>query len=236
MGHEQPRGTVLGIDNIPLDLPVAGLGSRVLAALIDYLAVMLLGAVLGFAALGVGTATGRPGLGWLLFAAGFFLLQWGYFAAFEIALGGRTPGKAAVGLRTVHRTGGAAGAGALVLRNLMRAVDLIAGAPFVAFDPLARRLGDHLAGTLVVHARGAPARPLLGRVPARWGAREVALAESLLARAGELEGGRAEDLARQLLAWIERDAPELLAAAGDPDFRRVEPVEALRLALAAEPG
>ena len=84
MGHEQPRGTVLGIDNIPLDLPVAGLGSRVLAALIDYLAVALLGALLGFAALGVGTATGRAGLGWLLFAAGFFLLQWGYFAARSI--------------------------------------------------------------------------------------------------------------------------------------------------------
>jgi hypothetical protein len=77
---------------------------------------------------------------------------------------------------------------------------------------------------------------VLGRVPSRWGAREVALAESLLARAGELEMERAEDLARQLLTWIERDAPELLAAAGDPDFRRVEPVEALRLALAAEPG
>jgi len=230
---EQSRETVLGIDNIPLDLPVAGLGSRVLAALIDYLAVALLATLLGFASLGVGAASGRPGLGWLLFAAGFFLLQWGYFAAFEIALGGRTPGKAAVGLRTIHRTGGAAGAGALVLRNLMRAVDLAAGAPLIAFDPLARRLGDHLAGTLVVHARRTPPRPVLGRVPPRWGAREVALAESLLARAGELEGERAERLARQLLSWIERDAPELLAAAGDPAARRAAPVEALRRALSA---
>jgi uncharacterized RDD family membrane protein YckC len=235
MGDEIARETVLGIDNIPLELPVAGLGSRVLASIVDYLAVMLLAALLGFVALGVASGTGRAGLGWLVFAAGLFLLQWGYFAAFEIALGGRTPGKAAVGLRTVHRTGGAAGAGALVVRNLMRAVDVFAAVPMIAFDPLARRLGDHLAGTLVIHARRA-ARPVLGRVPPRWGAREVALAESLLARAGELEGDRAERLAHQLLAWIERDAPEMLAAAGDPATRRAAPVEALRRALAAEPG
>jgi len=233
---EHSRETVLGIDNIPLELPVAGLGSRVLAAIVDYLAVMLLSVLLGFAALGIGSASGRAGIGWLVFAVGAFLLQWGYFAAFEIALGGRTPGKAAVGLRTVHRTGGAAGAGALVMRNLMRAVDLIVGAPMIAFDPLGRRLGDHLAGTLVVHDRRPAARPVLGRVPPSWGAREVALAESLLARAGELEGDRAERLARQLLGWLERDAPELLAAAGDPAYRRAAPVEALRRALAADLG
>jgi len=29
--------TVLGLDNVPLDLPVAGVGPRVLAAFLDYL-------------------------------------------------------------------------------------------------------------------------------------------------------------------------------------------------------
>lgn len=228
------RETVLGIDNIPLDLPVAGLGSRTLAGMIDYLALGVGMLLLGSIALGVGAAAGAADVTLVILVIGFFLLHWGYFAAFEIAMGGRTPGKAAVGLRTVHRAGGAAGKGALVVRNLLRTVDLMVGAPLMALDPLARRLGDHVAGTLVVHVRPAPARPVLGRVPPGWTAREVALAESLLARASDLDGDRAERLARRMLSWIERDAPEMLAAAGDPATLATAPVEALRRVLAAD--
>jgi uncharacterized RDD family membrane protein YckC len=234
---EPSRETVLGIDNIPLDLPVAGLGSRTLAALIDYLALGVGAALLVVLAMAVGGAVGGGGGTTLaIVVVGLFLLQWGYFAAFEIAMDGRTPGKAAVGLRTVHRTGGAAGAGALVARNLLRTVDLMVGAPLMALDPLARRLGDHVAGTLVVHIRPGAARPVLGRVPPGWGAREVALAESLLARSADLEGDRADRLARRLLSWIERDAPEMLAAAGDPATLGAAPIESLRRVLAAEEG
>ncbi len=233
---EPSRETVLGIDNIPLDLPVAGLGSRTLAALIDYLALGVGATLLVFLALGIGGAVGGGGTTLAIVVVGLFLLQWGYFAGFEIAMGGRTPGKAAVGLRTVHRTGGAAGAGALVARNLLRTVDLMFGAPLMALDPLARRLGDHVAGTLVVHVRPAAPRPVLGRVPPGWGAREVALAESLLARSADLEGDRADRLARRLLSWVERDAPEMLAAAGDPASLGATPVESLRRVLAADEG
>jgi uncharacterized RDD family membrane protein YckC len=230
---EPSRETVLGIDNIPLDLPVAGLGSRVLAGIIDYLALGLASLLLLALAVAIGAAAGAGEATLVIAAIGLFLLHWGYFAAFEIAMGGRTPGKAAVGLRTVHRTGGAAGAWALVVRNLLRTVDLMVGVVLLALDPLARRLGDHVAGTLVVHARPVAPRPVLGRVPPGWGAREVSLAESLLARAAELEGDRAERLARRLLSWIERDAPEMLAAAGDPATLGAAPVDSLRRVLAA---
>lgn len=233
---EPARETVLGIDNIPLDLPVAGLGSRTLAGIVDYLAVGAASAVVVFLALAIGGAADSGSAAVAIGVVAIFLLHWGYFAAFEIALGGRTPGKAAVGLRTVHRTGGAAGAGALVMRNLLRTVDLMVGAPLMALDPLARRLGDHVAGTIVVHARPAPARPVLGRVPPGWGAREVALAESLLARSADLDGDRADRLARRLLSWIERDAPGMLAAAGDPATLEATPVESLRRVLAAGEG
>jgi hypothetical protein len=97
------------------------------------------------------------------------------------------------------------------------------------FDPRARRLGDRLAGTLVVHERERAAEVLVTRVPAGWSAREVAVVESLLRRAGTLEQGRAARLAEDLLSRVERDDAALLrdVPAGLP------PVERLRRAVGA---
>ena len=83
------------------------------------------------------------------------------------------------------------------------------------FDPLARRLGDRLAGTLVVHEQR-QREVLLGRVPPGWSAREVAIVESFLARAEELRDAAARDqMARLLLSRMERDAPEMVAGLDD---------------------
>jgi len=227
------RESILALDNIRLDLPVAGVGSRCLAGLIDGFAVALLLVLwlLVCAALAIwlsgawGVAVG---------VAGIFLIEWGYFAGMEIGTGGRTLGKMALQLRVVTSLGAEAGAGALLARNLVRDVDYLIGVPLMAYDPLARRLGDRLAGTLVVH-EGRRRAVLLGRVPPSWGAREVTTVEGFLARAGELrDAGARDEMARLLLARVERDAPELLAGL-DPRARG-NPVEALRLALAAEEG
>jgi hypothetical protein len=104
----------------------------------------------------------------------------------------------------------------------------------MAVDPLSRRLGDRLAGTLVVHDRGREAAaPVLGRVPPGWGPRELAAVESFLARAGTLEDTASSyAMADRILDRIRRDAPELLAGV---DTRR-DPVAALRQALQAEEG
>jgi uncharacterized RDD family membrane protein YckC len=227
------RESILALDNIRLDLPLAGAGSRCLAGLIDGcgVAVLLILWVLLCSVL----ATWVSGA-WGLAAgvAGIFLIEWGYFAGMEIATGGRTLGKMALRLRVVSAEGAEAGAGSLLLRNLVRDFDYLVGVPLMAVDPLARRLGDRLAGTLVVHEER-QRTVLLGRVPPGWSAREVAIVESFLARAGELRDVAARDeMARLLLSRIERDAPELLAGL---DERRVDaPVGALRQALAAEEG
>ncbi|HVR08119.1 MAG TPA: RDD family protein, partial [Thermoanaerobaculia bacterium] len=166
--------------------------------------------------------------------AGIFLIEWGYFAGMEIATGGRTLGKMAVRLRVVTAEGAEPGAGSLLVRNVVRDVDYLVGVPLMAADPLARRLGDRLAGTLVVHEERQQS-VLLGRVPPGWSAREVAIVESFLARAGELRDAATRDeMARLLLSRIERDAPELLA--GLDESRAAAPVGALRQALAAEEG
>lgn len=220
-------GAILGLDNIRLELPVAGVGSRVLAAALDSVVVVLLISAWGLVCL-LALPDALGDWRWAAFLVGFFLLDWGYFAASEIATGGRTLGKRAVGLRVVSRDGGTPDATSLLLRNLLREVDVLVGVFFMAFDPLARRLGDRVGGTLVLHERR-EARPeaVLARIPPGWGPREVALVESFLARRDELEPDQARFLARRFVAWLERDAPELLAGT-DPEN---DPLAALEAAL-----
>ena len=225
------RESILALDNIRLELPVANIGSRCLAGVIDGCAVaVLLGLWLLLCSVLAFWVSGPWGLA--IGVAGVFLVEWGYFAGMEIATGGRTLGKMALRLRAVTAAGAEAGAGALLVRNLVRDVDYLAGVPLMAVDPLARRIGDRLAGTLVVH-EGHPPAVLLGRVPPGWSAREVAIVESFLLRAGGLRDAAARDeLAQRLLARVERDAPELLAGLGRPGIEG--PVGMLRQALAAE--
>jgi uncharacterized RDD family membrane protein YckC len=219
------RESILALDNIRLDLPVAGVGSRGLAALIDGFFVIVLLIIL----LGLCTALMLWSRGWALAAmvAGAFLVDWGYFAGMEVATRGRTLGKMALDLRVVSAAGAEPTAGSLLLRNLVREIDLVIGLPLMAWDPLARRLGDRLAGTLVVHDRQREAMPVLRRVPPGWGAREVAVAERFVARQGGLHDPWARDeMALRLLALVERDAPSLVAG-----IDRRDPMAALRLAL-----
>ncbi len=226
------RESILGLDNIRLDLPVAGLGSRSLAAFVDYLgfAIVSLAWILGSVFL-----AGLVGPQWapVFVIAGLFLLDWGYFAVQEIATGGRTLGKRLVKLRVVTAEGGTPGAGPLLIRNLVRSLDFFFGPILMAIDPLSRRLGDRLAGTLVVHEREREAAPVLGRVPPGWGARELAVVESFLARARNLgDAALAREMAERILDRIRRDAPEMLAGL-DPGG---DPVAAVRSALQAEEG
>lgn len=228
---ELQRESILGLDNIRLDLPVAGVGSRVLAALLDYLVMALVG-FLWFLLWAFLFAIQGAWAFALLFIV-FFLLEWGYFAGQEIWLRGRTLGKMALKLRVLTAEGGTPGPGALLARNLVRSLDLIFGIPLLALDPLSRRLGDRLAGTIVVHDREREAAPIIGRVPPGWGARELALVEALLARARVLDDpALVWQMADRVLERIGRDAPELLAGVDT----RTDPVAALRQALQVEEG
>ena len=92
------------------------------------------------------------------------------------------------------------------------------GVVLMALDPLARRLGDRLAGTLVVHQRAGAAEELVvARLPPGWGAQEVRVVESFLRRAGELEPYARHDLARKLERWVDQRAPGFLPGVPGPD-------------------
>jgi uncharacterized RDD family membrane protein YckC len=238
-GRQVPAGAttghaeaVLGLDNVRLELPVASVGTRSLAAAIDYLLVALGFLLWSLVWFGASRWLGL-GFGWTLAGVivGGFLLDYGYFAGAELASRGRTFGKWALDLLVVSRQGGRPGTSALLVRNVVRLADLLVGVPLMASDPLARRLGDRLAGTLVVQGGSRAGVLAARRVPRGWGAREVGLLEGLLQREAELDPGRRDRIARGILGLIERDDPAFLAGLPSED----DAVATLRRAAGLEP-
>lgn len=232
---------VLGLDNVVLDLTLAGLGSRLLAMVLDMVVVVLLAVLVTLGLVLAASSFDLPG-DWTLVLVLFvlFFFQWAYFSACELLMDGRTPGKNLVGLRTVTSRGGRPSAGAVLVRNLLRILDMFLAWPIMAVDRKSRRLGDLLASTLVVHHREHGEHSLrLGQVPASWGSREVAVVESFLRRARRMETMRARALAERLLDWLRRREPGFLAERGvDPavfDRPLGDPVDFLGRLLQAEP-
>ncbi|HWA56155.1 MAG TPA: stage II sporulation protein M [Gemmatimonadales bacterium] len=144
-------------EHVVLDYEIAGLGSRALAAIVDHvlLTLWLIAVAVLLARLG-----GFGGAEWLQVLMVFvvFLSYWGYFTFFEALRAGQTPGKRWLGIRVVQDTGHAVTMGSAVARNLLRIADFLPppyliGALFVALHPRGKRLGDLVAGTVVVRDR-----------------------------------------------------------------------------------
>lgn len=142
-----------------LDFEIAGIGSRALAALIDMailLGVLVAGALLLALLARLGVRLGSWASAVLLLAA--FALWYGYFTFFEGLRAGQTPGKRAAGIRVVRDTGHPVTLAAAATRNLVRVADFLPppyllGTVLVALHPRAKRLGDMVAGTVVVRDR-----------------------------------------------------------------------------------
>lgn len=139
-------------ENVRLEHEVAGLGSRAAAAVVDQ-------TLIGVLIIALGILRGLTGIGsgWTdaLTILAMFGIWYGYFTFFEALRDGQTPGKRMMGIRVVMETGHPVGAGAAVIRNLLRTADFLPppymlGAILVALHPRARRLGDLVAGTVVV--------------------------------------------------------------------------------------
>jgi uncharacterized RDD family membrane protein YckC len=208
---ESPE-TIRTLDNVPLELPLAGVASRGLAFAIDSLLLAVVSTVWFLVIMAVTGGTGLA-VGWLwgIGLVGVFLLQWGYFVFFEIKMRGGTPGKGALKLRVVSSQGGTPSPSALVVRNVLRMFpDMFVGVILMAVDPMSRRAGDRLAGTLVIHEGGERTGPALGKIPQGWGGPEVAVVEAYLERAAILEPAVSMELGQRIYHWIERDYPEML--------------------------
>jgi uncharacterized RDD family membrane protein YckC len=148
---------------VDIEMPLAGIGSRFIALLVDYLIwgaglLVLLGLFALF--LPAIRASSKLSAQWATAIGIFivFLLQWGYFTLFEAFWNGRTPGKRVARIRVIQRSGRAIGLFESMARNLVRYVDQIPF--FYAVGVIAmfvtrqhQRLGDLAAGTLVVRDR-----------------------------------------------------------------------------------
>jgi uncharacterized RDD family membrane protein YckC len=136
-----------------LSRDVAGLGSRMIAIIIDGLiqgAALFAFAAAFFAVVGHVTT---PEL--VIYLVGIFVVTWGYFPIFEGLWGGRTPGKRAQSLRVVQTDGQPVGWASVIVRNLVRIVDLLpgfyaVGSISILLTKRSQRLGDLAAGTMVV--------------------------------------------------------------------------------------
>lgn len=131
----------------PAELP-----SRARAWLIDQLFVIVLRIATGVALLNFGE------IGVAAWLAAMLLIDFGYFTLLEWRWGGQTLGKRAAKIRVVSANGARLTPGDLLLRNLLRPIDslpftMVVGGTIAWIDPYRRRLGDLVAGTLVVREK-----------------------------------------------------------------------------------
>jgi uncharacterized RDD family membrane protein YckC len=161
-----PGSDQLSIDTpelVSIEMPLAGIGSRFIAVLVDTLlwaaGFVLLILLFSLVAPAI-AAFNRLSAQWALAAVIFilFLLNWGYFTLFEAFWNGRTPGKKIAKIRVIQRSGRPIGLFESMARNLVRYIDQFPF--FYAVGVIAmfvtkehQRLGDLAAGTLVVQDR-----------------------------------------------------------------------------------
>jgi uncharacterized RDD family membrane protein YckC len=141
------------------------------------------------------------------FLLAHFAIEFGYFIVWEMLANGRSLGKYIIGLRVVRRDGMPIDLRASIVRNLMRIVDMlpeyyVVGLISIVLSPSAERLGDHVAGTIVIRLDrpqpapeiaprdGVPAPVLTRQQIARIGPRELQLIRATIRRADSLSEER----------------------------------------------
>lgn len=152
---------------VVLDLPTADVATRIGARVIDVVIQIVAGMLLGFALLGAGGAGAPSTALWIILLFGLFLIVFAYPAVCEWLWKGRTVGKLALGLRVLTTDGAPIRFRQAAVRSFMNVVDVIGlglgpviGIVAIFLSSSNQRLGDVVAGTIVVRERsgaGAPA-------------------------------------------------------------------------------
>lgn len=146
------RRAIATPEGISIEIATAGPVVRFYAWLIDLFirGLIYLALAMGLSFLGK--------LGWGIGLILLFLIEWFYPVLFEVLYAGATPGKRALGLCVVHDDATPIGWHASMVRNLLRSIDFLPGT--YAFGIISmllnrdfKRLGDLVAGTLVIYAQ-----------------------------------------------------------------------------------
>lgn len=150
-------------ESVELEFTLAGIGNRTWALLIDYLILTFLPLVFlivsrTVSSLLVDTWVAVFGTDnieiWFVAIAILvtYFLYTGYFIFFETLWQGQTPGKRFAKIRVIQDNGRLIGLQQATLRSLLRAVDdtLFVGAVLITLSHREKRLGDWVAGTIVI--------------------------------------------------------------------------------------
>lgn len=196
-------------EGIRLTLIPASFVLRGLAFLLDLVIriVLILGLMI------IGMPLGEFGIG--LFLVGYFLIFWLYPVFFEVFWNGQTLGKRVFKIRVCMDNGLPIGWQASMIRNLLILADVLpigffVGLLSILFNDKSKRLGDIVAGTVVVYADDdieefdiMPAAPILP--PMRLTLAEQQALLAFVERYDTLSDERANELAN-ILAPLTKDS------------------------------
>ncbi|HEV7991033.1 MAG TPA: stage II sporulation protein M [Gemmatimonadaceae bacterium] len=158
---------------VVLTYSIAGIGSRAMAAITD---LVIVGAAMLVISITVLVVAGGLGLGGMDASGSWgiailvlvqFGLLWGYYVLFEGLMDGQTPGKRLQRIRVVREGGYSVTFGASAVRNLIRIIDMqpgffyLTGMISVLVTKRGRRLGDIVAGTIVVREDASRPAPMV---------------------------------------------------------------------------
>lgn len=237
MNTLDPQIQVETPEQIAFSYSVAGIGSRTVAAFVDYSIIILL--LIGLAVLS-STVLGPLGnvqklvssdsfssTSWALAILGLlqFILTWGYYVISEWIGDGQTIGKRIVKLRVVQDGGYSITFRESAIRNLVRLLDIqplplpLVGVTSILLNKSGKRLGDLAAGTFVIKESAVVVLPVLstatstprqvGLVQAQLTDAEYSVLERYVTRRQSLEPERRQVFAKQL---IKRFSPVLTPA------------------------
>jgi uncharacterized RDD family membrane protein YckC len=222
----EDRITITTPEGVELSLTLAGVGSRFIAAIVDAtIETILLIALALVVFLSDGFGAGQNAAV-AIYVVAAFLVFWGYDVAFEVLASGRTPGKRWNGLRVVLAGGQPIGFLASAARNLLRLIDWLPSLYLVGIVSIFvtrknQRVGDIVAGTLVVRERRAKTEPVVaapvrlrraGTAYSAWDvsaitAEELAAVRAFLERRHEIEWDARHELARTIAARLRPKVP-----------------------------
>jgi len=214
-------------EQITLELPLAGIGSRFIAFALDSLLQAAAGFLIFLIVIMLASAVGGVNMGGvssfvpLLLILMVFFLRWCYFVFFEIRWNGQTPGKRMVKIRVIKESGRPVTALEVLARNLLRPIDAVPGSYAVGLvcmmlNKQNKRLGDYVAGTVLIYdkaggtinaIRGAGERSAdmaTQSFAARISPEELKLVETYLNRRSVLDVAVRRRMAEQIVATIRK--------------------------------
>lgn len=152
---------------VSLQFQLAGIGSRAAAFILDQLILTVVNIILFIIFLLVtkgmkswGIFHNSESLPLAITIILYFIINGGYFFAFEFFSGGKTIGKKVLGIRVIQENGHSLTLLSSFIRNLLRLIDSLPVSYFLGFimmffHPKHKRIGDLVAGSIVVHERKA---------------------------------------------------------------------------------